>query len=55
MGGEYQLRTVTSRTTVDARVFVTERMTPLHIETVCVHQVSMPYRWRSTGLVELTS
>jgi formate dehydrogenase major subunit len=43
---------ITSRTAVDARVFVTDRMTPLRIEDRVVHQVWMPYHWGHEGLVE---
>ncbi|MCV7112568.1 formate dehydrogenase, partial [Mycolicibacterium setense] len=42
----------TSRTAVDARVFVTDRMRPLRIEDHVVQQVWMPYHWGYTGLVE---
>jgi formate dehydrogenase major subunit len=43
---------ITSRTAVDARVFVTDRMTPLRIEDRVVHQVWMPYHWGYTGLID---
>ena len=43
---------ITSRTAVEARVFVTERMTPLRIEDHVVHQVWMPYHWGYVGLVD---
>ncbi|PXY30782.1 formate dehydrogenase [Prauserella flavalba] len=43
---------ITSRTAVDARVFVTDRMRPLRIEGREVHQVWMPYHWGHTGLVD---
>ncbi|AXN47128.1 Formate dehydrogenase-O major subunit precursor [Mycobacterium marinum] len=43
---------ITSRTAVDARVFVTDRMRPLRIEDHVVQQVWMPYHWGYTGLVE---
>ena len=43
---------ITSRTAVEARVFVTERMTPLRIEDRVVHQVWMPYHWGYVGLVD---
>jgi formate dehydrogenase major subunit len=42
---------VTSRAAVDARVFVTERMTPLRVGGRVVHQVWMPYHWGPSGLV----
>jgi formate dehydrogenase major subunit len=43
---------ITSRTAVDARVFVTDRMRPLRIEDHVVHQIWMPYHWGGTGLVD---
>ncbi|MFO7253411.1 MAG: molybdopterin dinucleotide binding domain-containing protein, partial [Actinomycetes bacterium] len=36
---------VTSRTAIEARVLVTERMRPLRIEGRTVHQVGLPYHW----------
>jgi formate dehydrogenase major subunit len=42
---------VTSRAAVDARVMVTDRMTPLRLPGRTVHQVWMPYHWGHTGLV----
>jgi formate dehydrogenase major subunit len=41
---------VTSRTAVDARVVVTDRLAPLRVEDRVVHQVWMPYHWGSVGL-----
>lgn len=41
---------ITSRTAVDARVVVTDRMAPLRLDGRVVHQVWMPYHWGSTGL-----
>ena len=43
---------VTSRTAVDARVNVTDRMKPLRVEDHVVHQVWMPYHWGNKGLVD---
>jgi len=43
---------VTSRTAVDARVFVTERLRPLHIDDHVVHQIWMPYHFGNKGLVD---
>ena len=43
---------ITSRTAVEARVFVTDRMKPLRVEDHVVHQIWMPYRWGSAGLVD---
>jgi formate dehydrogenase major subunit len=42
---------VTSRTAVDARVYVTDRMAPLRVDGQVVHQVWLPYHWGPTGLV----
>ncbi|HZR95497.1 MAG TPA: molybdopterin dinucleotide binding domain-containing protein, partial [Gaiellaceae bacterium] len=41
---------VTSRTAVEARVLVTERLQPLAIGGRVVHQVGVPYHWGSRGL-----
>jgi formate dehydrogenase major subunit len=43
---------VTSRTAVEARVMVTDRMRPLRVQDRVVHQVWMPYHWGSVGVVE---
>ncbi len=43
---------ITSRTAVDARVFVTDRMRPLRVEDHVVHQIWMPYHWGNKGLIE---
>lgn len=43
---------ITSRTAVDARVFVTDRMKPLRIEDHVVQQVWMPYHFGGAGLVD---
>jgi formate dehydrogenase major subunit len=42
---------VTSRAAVQARVMVTDRMSPLWIDHQVVHQVWMPYHWGGNGLV----
>jgi formate dehydrogenase major subunit len=42
---------ITSRTAVDARVVVTDRMAPLRVDGQVIHQVWMPYHWGHTGLV----
>jgi formate dehydrogenase major subunit len=42
---------VTSRTAIECRVLVTDRLTPLRVQDRVVHQVWMPYHWGSTGLV----
>jgi formate dehydrogenase major subunit len=41
---------VTSRTAVDARVLVTDRLAPLRVAGRVIHQVWMPYHWGHTGL-----
>jgi len=41
---------VTSRTAIEARVLVTERVRPLRIQGRVVHQVGLPYHWGSRGL-----
>jgi formate dehydrogenase major subunit len=40
---------VTARTAIEARVLVTERMTPLRITGRIVHQVGLPYHWGVGG------
>jgi formate dehydrogenase major subunit len=42
---------VTARTAIEARVLVTERITPLRIEGRVVHQIGLPYHFGFTGLV----
>jgi formate dehydrogenase major subunit len=42
---------VTSRTAVEGRVLVTERLSPLRVDGRTVHQVWLPYHWGSGGLV----
>ncbi len=42
---------VTSRTAIEARVVVTDRLTPLRIQDRVVHQVWLPYHWGHTGVV----
>jgi formate dehydrogenase major subunit len=41
---------ITSRTAVEARVFVTDRLAPLRIDGRIIHQVWMPYHWAQLGL-----
>jgi formate dehydrogenase major subunit len=41
---------VTARTAVEARVLVTERMTPLRVQGRVMHQVGLPYHWGPNGL-----
>jgi formate dehydrogenase major subunit len=40
---------VTARTAIEARVLVTERMTPLTVDGRTVHQVGLPYHWGVGG------
>jgi len=41
---------VTSRTAVEARVMVTDRVRPLTVDGRAVHQVGLPYHWGRKGL-----
>ena len=41
---------VTSRSAIEARVLVTDRMRPLHLDGQVVHQVGLPYHWGRNGL-----
>jgi formate dehydrogenase major subunit len=41
---------VTSRTAIEARVLVTDRLAPLEVQGRTVHQVGLPYHWGSAGL-----
>jgi formate dehydrogenase major subunit len=41
---------ITSRTAVEARVVVTDRLAPLRVDGRVVHQVWMPYHWAQGGL-----
>jgi formate dehydrogenase major subunit len=40
---------VSARGVVEARVMVTDRMTPLQVEGRTVHQIGMPYHWGPNG------
>lgn len=42
---------VTSRSAIEARVLVTDRLRPLRIEGRAVHQIWLPYHWGGEGLV----
>jgi formate dehydrogenase major subunit len=42
---------VTSRAAIEARVMVTDRLTPLRIEGRTVHQIWLPFHWGREGLV----
>jgi formate dehydrogenase major subunit len=41
---------VTTRTAIEARVMVTERMRPLTVDGRRLHQVGLPYHWGGNGL-----
>ena len=41
---------VTERASIEARVLVTARVTPLRVQGRQVHQVGLPYHWGSRGL-----
>ena len=40
---------VTARSAIEARVLVTERMTPLTVQGRTMHQVGLPYHWGNNG------
>jgi formate dehydrogenase major subunit len=42
---------ITSRTAIEARVLVTDRIPPLRVQDRLVHQVGLPYHWGTRGLV----
>jgi formate dehydrogenase major subunit len=42
---------VTARAAIEAKVLVTDRLTPLRIEGRVVHQLWLPYHWGGEGLV----
>jgi formate dehydrogenase major subunit len=41
----------TARTAIEARVLVTDRITPLNVQGQVLHQVGLPYHWGWKGLV----
>jgi formate dehydrogenase major subunit len=43
---------VTSRSAIEARVLVTDRLAPLRIAGRVLHQVWAPYHWGSVGVVQ---
>jgi formate dehydrogenase major subunit len=43
---------ITSRTAVEAKVLVTDRLRPLRLQDRVVHQIWMPYHWGGVGLVD---
>jgi formate dehydrogenase major subunit len=52
---------VSARNAIEARVMVTDRITPLRVQGAVIHQIGLPYHWGGNGLVtgdpanELTS
>jgi len=42
---------VTTRTAIEARVLVSDRIAPMKVQDRIVHQVGMPYHWGSRGVV----
>jgi formate dehydrogenase major subunit len=42
----------TTRTAIEARVLVTERLKPLRLQGRTIHQVGLPYHWGRKGLVK---
>jgi formate dehydrogenase major subunit len=41
---------ISSRTAIEARVLVTDRIIPLQVQGRTVHQVGLPYHWGTKGL-----
>jgi formate dehydrogenase major subunit len=41
---------VTARNAIEARVLVTDRLTPLKVQGRTLHQVGLPYHWGTNGL-----
>jgi formate dehydrogenase major subunit len=41
---------VTTRAAIEARVLVTDRLTPLRVEDRVIHQIWLPYHWGTEGL-----
>jgi formate dehydrogenase major subunit len=41
---------VTTRSAIEARVLVTDRMRPVHVDGRRMHQVGLPYHWGTRGL-----
>jgi formate dehydrogenase major subunit len=42
---------VTTRTAIEARVLVTDRLKPLEVQGRAINQVGLPYHWGSRGIV----
>jgi formate dehydrogenase major subunit len=45
------LTVVTTRTAIEARVMVTDRVKPLEVEGKVMHTIGLPYHWGTNGLV----
>jgi formate dehydrogenase major subunit len=45
-------RVTTPRASIEARVLVTNRLKPIHLNGKTIHQVGMPYHWGYSGLVK---
>ncbi|HWD01071.1 MAG TPA: molybdopterin dinucleotide binding domain-containing protein, partial [Amycolatopsis sp.] len=41
---------ITARSAIEARVLVTDRVTPLRVQGRTLHQVGLPYHWGANGL-----
>src|SRR5581483_5161533 len=41
----------TSRSAIEARVMVTERMRPMRMDGRTIHQIGLPYHWGKRGLI----
>jgi formate dehydrogenase major subunit len=41
---------ISSRTAIEARVLVTDRIAPLQVQGQTIHQVGLPYHWGTKGL-----
>jgi formate dehydrogenase major subunit len=41
---------ISARTAIEARVLVTERISPLRVQGRVVHQVGLPYHWGQRGV-----
>jgi formate dehydrogenase major subunit len=40
---------ISARGVIEARVMVTDRMTPLHVDDRVLHQIGLPYHWGPNG------
>jgi formate dehydrogenase major subunit len=41
---------VSARNVIEARVHITDRMTPLAVDGTVVHQIGLPYHWGPNGI-----